>query len=105
MGLANYFSKNLLALNRLINTDLSILEDTLENYVVTIAFDKNCLETREGEVGIEMLVRLIARLYPKIKIVDLSGTKNAINRHGRPHCYLSGTKTKFTRSVRTVLRI
>lgn len=73
MALAKYFSKDLLAINRLINTNHALLSDKLNNTVISIAFDENCINTFEGNCGIELIVRLLSRLYPKIKIIDLSG--------------------------------
>jgi hypothetical protein len=79
MALAKYFSKDLLAINRLINTDPSILEDILNQTSVIIAFDTNAVETFEGKCGLDLIVRLISRLYPRIRIIDLSG-KNEANK-------------------------
>lgn len=79
MALAKYFSKDLLAINRLINTDQSILEDILNKTIITIAFDTNAVETFEGNCGLDLIVRLISRLYPRIRIIDLSG-KNDVKR-------------------------
>ena len=72
MALANYFSKDLLAINRLVNTSHPILEEMLNKTVVTIAFDENAIKTVEGKFGLDLIIRLLARLYPKIKLVDLS---------------------------------
>ena len=72
MALAKYFSKDLLAINRLINTKQSVLEDTLNETIISIAFDENAVTTFEGRSGLDLITRLISRLYPKLKIVDLS---------------------------------
>lgn len=73
MALAKYFAKDLLAINRLIKTNHSILVNKLNDSLVTIAFDENCIETYEGNCGLELIIRLISRLYPRIRIIDLSG--------------------------------
>lgn len=73
MALAKYFSKDLLAINRLINADQSLLAERLNDTIISIAFDENCIKTFEGNCGIELIVRLLSRLYPKLKITDLSG--------------------------------
>ncbi|WP_303924962.1 E2 ligase fold family C protein [Draconibacterium sediminis] len=72
MALAKYFSKDLLAINRLINTDQSVFEDILNNRTVALAFDENAINSFEGTCGLELIVRLLARFYPKISIVDLT---------------------------------
>lgn len=76
MALAKYFSKDLLAVNRLINTDQSALEDILKDKIVTLAFDENALSSFEGFCGLDIIVRLLARFYPKIKVIDLSETND-----------------------------
>lgn len=72
MALAKYFSKDLLAINRLINTNQSAFEDILNNKIVAIAFDENAMLTEEGKNGLDLIIRLVARFYPKIKFIDLS---------------------------------
>jgi hypothetical protein len=74
MALAKYFSKDLLAINRLINTKHSILIERLNNTIITIAFDANAVNTFEGCCSLDLITRLLSRLYPRLKIVDLSGT-------------------------------
>ncbi len=73
MALAKYFSKDLLAINRLINTDQTILEETLNRKLISVAFDENAVNTSEGYYGLDLIIRLLSRLYPKIKVIDLSG--------------------------------
>ncbi|MCE5205126.1 MAG: E2 ligase fold family C protein [Porphyromonadaceae bacterium] len=73
MALAKYFSKDLLAINRLVNTDHSVLLDRLNSAVISLAFDENCVKTFEGRCGVDIILRLISRLYPKLKLIDLSG--------------------------------
>lgn len=73
MALAKYFSKNLLAINRLLKTEHSILEERLNSCLITIAFDENAINTFEGSCTLDLIIRLFARLYPKIKILDLHG--------------------------------
>ncbi|MGD9929330.1 MAG: E2 ligase fold family C protein [Mangrovibacterium sp.] len=80
MALARYFSKDLLALNRLLNTDSSVFEEIINNKIVTLAFDINAVETHEGSCGLDLIIRLLARFYPKLRISDLSGTNQAKQR-------------------------
>jgi len=72
MAQAKYFSKDLLAINRLINTNQNAFEKILNNKIVAIAFDENALITEEGKNGLDLIIRLVARFYPKIKLIDLS---------------------------------
>lgn len=72
MGIAKYFSKDLLAINKLLNADHTALVQILNSKVIGIAFDANAASTFEGSSALDLTVRLIARLYPRISIVDLS---------------------------------
>lgn len=72
MGLAKYFSKDLLAINQLINSDNDKLIDILLNSKVGLAFDSNAVETFEGNNALDLGIRLLSRLYPKLSIIDLS---------------------------------
>lgn len=76
MALARYFSKDLLALNKLLNTDSSIFEKVINSKTVTLVFDENAVHTFEGNCGLELMIRLIARFYPKLSVCDLSGTNS-----------------------------
>ena len=76
MALARYFSKDLLALNKLLNTDSSIFEEVINSKTVTLAFDENAVHTFEGNCGLDLIIRLLARFYPKLKVYDLSGTNS-----------------------------
>lgn len=72
MALAKYFAKDLLAINKLINTNQNDFEEILNNKIVAIAFDENAMLTEEGKNGLDLIIRLVARFYPKIKVIDLS---------------------------------
>lgn len=76
MALAKYFSKDLLAINRLISTNQTLLQNKLLSSLITIAFDENAVNTLEGNYGLDLIIRLLSRLYPKLKIVDLSKKNN-----------------------------
>lgn len=73
MGIAKYFSKDLLAINQLINSSTESLENILLTNRVGLAFDSNAVDTKEGNKFLDILIRLIARLYPTISVLDLSG--------------------------------
>jgi hypothetical protein len=73
MALARYFSKDALALTQVLRTNtVQAIETTLCSHPVEVAFDENTIGY-EGSRTIELLVRLLARLYPVIKITDLTG--------------------------------
>lgn len=48
----------------------------MEETVISIAFDNNCVDTFEGRCGMDLIIRLLSRFYPRLKIIDLSGTHN-----------------------------
>lgn len=72
MAIAKYFSKDLLAINQLLKSTNRNLEDILISARVGIAFDINAVETNEGNLALDLAVRLLSRLYPSLSIVDLS---------------------------------
>ena len=79
MALGKYFSKDLLAIHKVISTSPDLLEEKLNNTVVGIAFDKNAIETLEGQKCLDLLIRLLSRFYPVLKIINLSeGQKNYV---------------------------
>lgn len=72
MAIAKYFSKDLLAINQLLRSNDKNLENILLETRIGIAFDKNAIETKEGQKAIDLSVRLLCRLYPNLSIIDLS---------------------------------
>ncbi len=72
MAIAKYFSKDILAINQLLKSNNKVLEDILLKTKVGIVFDTNAIETREGNKALDLLVRLLSRLYPFLSIIDLS---------------------------------
>lgn len=72
MGIAKYFSKDLLAINQLLKKNNKDIRDILGGVKIGICFDRNAIETKEGSKGLELAVRLLARLYPKISLIDLT---------------------------------
>jgi hypothetical protein len=67
MGLAKYYSKDLLAINQLLRKpiDLGVI---LKKIKIGIYFGENAENSLEGNAGLELLIRLLARLYPSLKI-------------------------------------
>ncbi len=81
MALAEYFSKDLLALSQALSKgSADEFQNTLNNVVVGIAMDDTIFQ-REGNLSAEMLVRLVSRLYPKLNFIDLTGKQGAIDRY------------------------
>ncbi len=67
MALASYFDKTLLAASSVLSGfDPRAFTAVLERHVVGIAFDDKAASSREGEVLLDLLVNLLARLYPVI---------------------------------------
>jgi hypothetical protein len=72
MGIAKYFSKDLLAINQLLKSSNKNLEDILLKTRIGIAFDINAIDTKEGSKALDLCVRLLSRLYPFLSIIDLT---------------------------------
>lgn len=69
MSIANFFDKTALGASQVLqNYDRREFEYILLSNQVKIVFDKNGASTREGRALLDILIRLLARLYPKIQI-------------------------------------
>lgn len=77
MALAKYFSKDALAITQVLNGSIDTFETILKGHVVEIAFDDR-IKHEEASVSSDLFIKLIARLYPTIKITDLSGNNPEI---------------------------
>jgi len=77
MALANFIDKiSLSAAQRIKAYDRNIFEQKLMSQVIGIEFAENALETKEGRCALDLLVRIISRLYPSINIIDSSKNKS-----------------------------
>lgn len=85
MALAKYFDKNALAASQVLQGyDKQAFEERLNKVTVEIAFDKEAVEKKESLATLDMLVRLLSRLYPSLKFTGLTkGTKNGANRFSK----------------------
>lgn len=78
MAIADYFSKDVLAISQILKqTNTVEFESILNSNIIEIAFDGSICQ-KEGNDLIELLVLLIARLYPVIKITDLTNDNSDI---------------------------
>ena len=78
MALASYFSKDALALSQVLEKATNDeFESILNSHIVEIAFD-NSIKEGEGSVSLDLTIRLLSRLYPKIKISDLTNDNQEI---------------------------
>jgi hypothetical protein len=67
MGLPNFFEKSALSAASLLRmTDPGAFRAILEKHVVGISFDALAAQSREGRILIDLLVNLLARLYPRV---------------------------------------
>lgn len=73
MALANFFDKiSLGAAQRIKNYDRSSFESKLLSTHISIVYSNNAVATKEGRVAIDLAVRILARLYPNIHLMDLA---------------------------------
>lgn len=77
MAIARYFAKDLLAINQLLKSKHEGLEQLLANTCIGVCFSENAVNTKEGMKCLDLLVRLISRLYPKIVIVHVNHPASA----------------------------
>lgn len=75
MALADYFDRaHEGAAQILSNPDRSEFERRLNGKDVVIAYDANAASTSEGRATLDLLIRLVARLYPRIEFRPLGST-------------------------------
>src|SRR5437879_4195367 len=67
MALASYYGRAALAASQVLaGFDSKLFQERLEGTVVSIGFDSSVTESPAGLALLDMLVRLIGRLYPAI---------------------------------------
>lgn len=77
MALAQYFERNAQAAAALIKGfDAGLLGTKLEQEVIGLAFDTSVESSKEGQAAVDLALRLVARLYPRLVIVGAPGTKS-----------------------------
>lgn len=80
MALADYFDRASEGAAQILhNYDRAEFERRLNDRDVVIAYDDNALATSEGRATLDMLIRLVARMYPKLELRPLRGAKRAID--------------------------
>src|SRR5467141_206779 len=78
MGLADYYARNALAASQVLaGFDAERIRETLDREQVGLSIGTDAAESREGRTLIDLLVRLLARLYPTLTIRSESGGRTA----------------------------
>lgn len=81
MALAKYFSKDLLAIAQVLKpAGNDEFRKALQKGVVGIAFDEEAL-TQEGNSAFDLTIRLLSRLYPKIRLINLCSSANDLEQN------------------------
>jgi molybdopterin/thiamine biosynthesis adenylyltransferase len=79
MALANFFDKiNLGAAQIIKNHDRSAFETKLLSNCVGLYFNASALQSYEGRVALDLLTRLLSRLYPNIKFKNPDHTEDKL---------------------------
>ncbi|WP_026461375.1 E2 ligase fold family C protein [Adhaeribacter aquaticus] len=72
MALANFFDKAALAASQILQGfDRRSFEQQLESSIILVGFDSFAINSREGLASLDMVIRLLGRLYPKMVIKAL----------------------------------
>lgn len=112
MALANFFNKTALGASQILeNYDREVFEKTLLNHNIAVVFGENAISTHEGTTALDLIIRLTARLYPNLQLINKSGNiefeKNLIKliesinpkinleKENKPTIYIVVGKTKF----------
>ncbi|MDA8332584.1 MAG: E2 ligase fold family C protein [Candidatus Dormibacteraeota bacterium] len=75
MALADYYYRSSVAASQALSGyDQSAIENRIANTSVGIGFTSETARSFEGQAAIDMLVRLFARLYPRLAIWSAGGT-------------------------------
>jgi len=74
MSLANFFDKAALGASSILkNFDRQIFADVLETRTVGVFFDPEAAHIFEAKISLELIINLLARLYPRLAIVASPG--------------------------------
>lgn len=77
MALANFFHKDALAISQVLrDQNTESFKEILSEHIVCIAFDKKAIASDEGKCLLDLSIRLLARLYPKVNFKSLNGNYN-----------------------------
>jgi len=69
MGFASYFNRDIIALNkRLSSNSDNQIRSILSNHLICIEFDEQITKSREANICIELLIRILCRFYPVITL-------------------------------------
>ena len=72
MGLAPFFDRARQGASQVLRDyDARAFERRLTEVVVTLAFDRDGAASREGLAALDMAARLLARLYPRVRVLAL----------------------------------
>jgi hypothetical protein len=72
MALANFIDRAATAASQVLaNFDLSAFKTSLAAQVVGLAFDRAAVRSAEGAATLDLVVRIVARLYPNIAVCPL----------------------------------
>ncbi|HZF93886.1 MAG TPA: E2 ligase fold family C protein [Allosphingosinicella sp.] len=73
MAVANFFDRSLLSASQALRGIApAAIQQRLETIVVELAFDDHAAVAAEGRIALDLAVRLLARLYPTLRIIGPS---------------------------------
>ena len=102
MALASYFSKDALAFSQVLKKATNKeFASILNSHIVELAFD-NSIKDGEGSVSLDLAIRLLSRLYPKIKISDLTNENNDLVKKLTGKALGINSKIDITQEIPTI---
>lgn len=73
MGFAKYFNRDIIALNKMISSESEhVLKEIIEDHLIAIELDEQINHSSEAFNCSELLIRILCRFYPKIKLTASS---------------------------------
>ena len=74
MGLADFFPRDAIAISQVLQGfQADVFADKLKDVHVAIAFGEEAATSRDGRELLDLVVRLVARLYPNLSVVSSPG--------------------------------
>ncbi|KRR04383.1 hypothetical protein CQ12_34275 [Bradyrhizobium jicamae] len=107
MAMANFMDRAASAASRILtNFKMSAFEDRLATQVIGVSFDGTAVQTLEGRASLDMIIRLLPRLYPTIALRPLdpeakryAPTLEFLAKSINPEIELAKTRKAITVSV------
>jgi hypothetical protein len=106
MALANFFDKAALGAAQVLKAfDRKSFEQILKQNKIGIVFDNIAVRSHEGRATLDLIVRLTARLYPDLQIIDISNENSEYQKKLEECALLINPAINLSKSERTSINL